>query len=296
MKPTALYSPEPAKGWLPWGALAPVIGLLLVALPAIAAWKLEHPFGLVDERGEPEGFAGLCALLFFDFTLTGAVLLGWVRWVERRPLTTIGLVAERRRQSFVRGIGLGLATSAFVVAAIWAAGGYRAGEALPAWTSPGALLRMAILFAGFVVQSSVEEILFRGWLLSAVARKLNVALAVVLTSLVFMLLHYSPHQAWDLMLGTFLFSLFACAWALASGNIWGVMGWHSAWNWLIAVGFGVPITGIDAHLPALLVRLSPRGPDLLSGGAQGPEGSLLCSLFFGLASALLFRLGAKRNS
>ena len=25
MKPTSIYSPEPAKGWLPWGALAPFL-------------------------------------------------------------------------------------------------------------------------------------------------------------------------------------------------------------------------------------------------------------------------------
>ncbi len=41
MKPTVLYSPEPAKGWLPWGALAPFVCIFIVALPAIAAWKIE---------------------------------------------------------------------------------------------------------------------------------------------------------------------------------------------------------------------------------------------------------------
>lgn len=295
MKSVALYSPAPARGWLPWGALAPFLAILLVALPAIAAWKIEHAFGLVNEKGDPQGFSGLCALLFFDFSLTGAVLLAWIRLVERRPLATIGLLGEQPGRSFLAGLGIGFATSTLVVAAIGLAGGYAVGGLLPAWTAPSALLRMAVLLAGFAVQSSVEELLFRGWLMSAIARKLNLVLAVVLTSTVFMLLHYSPHQAWDIMLGTFLFSLFACAWALRSGNLWGVMGWHAGWNWLIAVGFELPITGLDAHLPALLVRLAPSGPDVLSGGAQGPEGSVLCSLFFAVASTLLFWLRARER-
>lgn len=295
MKSVALYSPAPARGWLPWGALAPVLAILIVALPAMVAWKIEHRFGLVTERGEPIGFAGLCSLLFFDFGLTLAVLFGWVRLVERRTLATLGLVGERPWRTFLAGLGVGLATSTLVVAAIGLAGGYAVRELLPAWASASALGRMAILLAGFAVQSSVEEILFRGWLMSAIARKLNLVLAVVLTSTVFMLLHYSPHQAWDVMLGTFLFSLFACAWALHSGNIWGVMGWHAGWNWLIAVGFELPITGLDAHLPALLVRLAPRGPDVLTGGAQGPEGSAICSLFFAVASTLLFWLRARER-
>ncbi len=293
MPPTVLYSPAPAKGWQPWGALAPLLCILIVALPSIAAWKIEAWLGLVDAKGEPLGFAGLCALLFLDFSFVGAVLFAWVRFVERRSLATIGLLGDRPWRTVLAGLGIGLATSTLVVAAIGLAGGYALGEILPAWASPPALLRMAILLAGFAVQSSVEEILFRGWLMSAIARRLNVVLAVVLTSTVFMLLHYSPHQAWDIMLGTFLFSVFACAWALTTGNIWGVMGWHIGWNWLIAVGFELPITGFDAHLPALIAKLTPVGPDALTGGAQGPEGSYLCALFFAAASALLIRRTAR---
>ena len=138
--------------------------------------------------------------------------------------------------------------------------------------------------------------------MSAIARKLNVALAVVLTSTVFMLLHYSPDQPWDLMLGSFLFSLFACAWALHSGSIWGVMGWHAGWNWLIAVGFELPITGLEARVPALLVRLTPvgsGGPHRRHPGARG-ELSLHDLLRHCLGAALLepfpARCGAPRGA
>ncbi len=288
MRPIALYSPEPARGWLPWGPLAPLLCLVIVALPAIAAWKIEHQLGLVSAKGDPLGFGGLCSLLFLEFGVTGALLFAWVRFVERRPLSTIGLVPGRALRTFLSGQAVGLATSAGLVAAIWLGGGYAAGGPFLAWSSLAALAKIGVLWWGFAVQSSVEEILFRGWLMSAVARKLNVSWAVVLTSLVFMLLHYGPGQHWSLMLGTFLFSLFACAWALRAGNIWGVMGWHAAWNWLLAVGFEVPITGLDVDVPALLVKLSPVGSDVLTGGGEGPEGSFLCTLFLAVASAWLF--------
>ncbi|HFF5999790.1 CPBP family intramembrane glutamic endopeptidase [Stenotrophomonas maltophilia] len=137
----------------------------------------------------------------------------------------------------------------------------------------------------FIFQASVEEIIFRGWMLSLVARKANVAAAVLLVSLVFCFLHFSPHQPLRVTLGIFLFSLFTCAWALRTGNIWGVMGWHAGWNGLLATGFELPVTGMDAHLPALLVALRPQGLDALTGGAQGPEGSYLCSVFFVAAIA-----------
>jgi hypothetical protein len=95
------------------------------------------------------------------------------------------------------------------------------------------------------------------------------------------------------VLSSFLFSVFACAWALRTGQIWGVMGWHAGWNWLLAVGFEVPVTGLNAGLPALLVQLVPRGPALLTGGSQGPEGSLWCSFFF--AAGIAYHLGRARQ-
>ena len=47
---------------------------------------------------------------------------------------------------------------------------------------------------------------------------------------------------------------------------------------LLATGFGLRVTGLDAHLPALLVTLVPSGPGYLTGGVEGPEGSLFASL------------------
>jgi len=134
-----------------------------------------------------------------------------------------------------------------------------------------------------------EELVFRGWSLSAVARKFNVAWGVALSSFVFCLLHYERGQAPLVTLNLVLFSLFACAWALRSNRIWGVMGWHVGWNWLLATGFHLPVTGLDVPVPALLVHLVPTGSDFLNGGHQGPEGSIACTVFFvGAISWLVF--------
>ncbi len=297
MRSTAIYSAEPAKGWLPWGAFAPFLGLVLVIAPLAGASLGLARFHLLDAKGDPIGFAGLLAFLLVPFVLMGLVVLAWVRFVERRPQATIGLAGSDRIRTFLRGYGVGLATISSIVAAIWIAGGYDARLYGKAFASPGALMNIGLLLVGFAVQSSAEEIFFRGWLLSVISRKLNVATAVVLTSVVFSFLHYEPHQYWLVTLNTFLFSVFACAWALTTGNIWGVMGWHAGWNWLLATGFELPVTGLDAKMPALLVQLIARGPVALTGGPQGPEGSFFCGLFFAGASAfLVWRFRGSRNA
>lgn len=275
----APYSDEPARGWLPWGALAPFLTIVFVVIPVLATLAPMEAMGLVDGWGDPIGGArGLIAFLLPPFALTGLLVLGWVRFVERRPLATIGLTRPGGPRRFLLGLAIGVGTIFAVVAASWIAGALDAAGYAPAFASPAALGNIAFLLLAFAVQSSVEEILFRGWLLSVIARKFNIVAAVAVTSIVFAFLHFSPGQPWLVTLNILLFSVFACCWALKAGNIWGVMGWHAGWNWLLATGFDLPVTGLDAGVPALLVRLIPVGPDWLTGGAQGPEGSIFCAV------------------
>lgn len=295
MKPTALFSPVAAKGWLPWGMLAPFLLLAFVVAPLFTTDEVLVSMGLLTQRGDPIGLPGLYAFLLVAFTVTGLLTFAWVLLVERRPLSSIGLTASGAAP-FFRGIGIGIVTIGAIVAAIWALGGYQADGFGLAFATPEALVAIAILLGCFMLQASVEEIIFRGWLMSVLARRFNVPTAVIVTSVVFMLLHFGPGEKLIAMASTSLFSLFACLWALKANNIWGVMGWHAGWNWFLATGFEVPVTGFDAGVPALVVKLIPRGGDLVTGGAEGPEASVICLAFLVGASALfLWRLRPRRD-
>jgi uncharacterized protein len=295
VKSRALYSAEPHRGWLPWGALAPLLGLLFVIIPLLSyVLGLEHS-GLLDANGDPVGLPGIFLFLLVPFAGMGLLVLGWVRFIERRPLPTIGFTRPRGAATFARGALLGCATILAVVIVSWLAGGFKAMAFVPALRSPTALLSIAGLLLCFLVQASVEEIIFRGWMLSAIARKFNVAWAVILSSLIFCLLHYGRGQHWLVTLNLALFALFACSWAIRTENIWGVMGWHAGWNWLLATGFQLPVTGLDVKMPALLIALEPQGSDYLTGGTQGPEGSIACTVFFVAGILLLANRGMKRR-
>jgi len=283
-----LFSAEPHKGWLPWGLLAPFLCIFFVALCALGPSPLMEQLGWIDAKGDPVGLTGWYGFLVIPFGLNGLLILAWVLLVERRPLATIGLGGPERLKPMLQGVLVGAATILAVVFAIGLAGGYSPGAVAPALASSGALTGIGLLLLSFIVQAGVEEIIFRGWLLSVITRKLGLPVAVVLVSLVFTFLHYSPHQEARVMLSSFLFSAFACAWAIRAGNIWGVMGWHAGWNWLLGTGFELPVTGFQLGLPALLVKLTPQGSVFLTGGDQGPEGSWLCSAFFAVGIAVLW--------
>jgi uncharacterized protein len=276
----SIYSQAPAGGWLPWGVLAPFVCLVLaVATQIPAALLLEH-MGAIDANGDTIGTQGLMATLLIPFLAWGLAVLAWVLVIERRPLATIGLTKPGGVRSLLGGHFVGVGTISAVVAMIWLAGAYHSTAYLPALANPGSLINIAILLVCFLVQSSVEEIIFRGWLLSVITRRLNLIFAVALSSILFTFLHFTPGQPWLVTGNLMLFAVFACFWAIASNHVWGVMGWHAGWNWMLATGFEVPVTGIDAHVPALAVALAPIGSDFVTGGAQGPEGSIMCTIFF----------------
>lgn len=295
MNSRAIYSPEPHRGWLPWGALTPILALVFFIAPTFPIM-----FGLVKLGVfDPKRFAGFQDIALYTlaaFTGVGLTVLAWVHFVERRPLATIGLTRPGVLGKFVRGHLTGCASIIFVIVATWAAGGYEATAYAPAWLSPSALIRIAALLFCFVLQGSVEEIVFRGWMLSAIARKFNVAWGIGLSSFIFCLLHFNPGLNWLVMLNLVLFSLFACTWALKKNSIWGIMGWHAGWNWLLATGFQLPVTGIDVKLPALLAAMNPQGSVYLTGGAQGPEGSLACMVLFIGGIAWMLRPAADRKA
>jgi len=285
-----LYPAESARGWIPWGALAPFLGLIFVVATALLGdWLIEDYVHLSPE-GNPLDPTALIAFTLVPFGLLLLLLLAWVRFVERRSLASIGFRGEHKLREFLRGHCLGLAGLCIVVAGIWILGGLRFSALAPVFSQPAMLVPIALLLFTFALQSSVEELLVRGWLMSVLAKKFNVITAVIVSSALFSLLHFSPRTHWIVMVGTILFSLFASVWALRSRSVLGVMGWHAGWNWLLAVGFGLPLTGLDVGIPALIVELQPVGPEWLTGGTQGPEASVVCFAYFVVGMALMWRM------
>ena len=291
-----LYPAAPARGWIPWGALAPFLLLIFVIATALLGDGLISNFVNMDAMGNPLDATALVAFTVVPFSFLALVLLAWVRFVERRTLESIGIRGEHQLRDFLRGHALGLVGIAGIVVVMWIAGGLRTVAAAPVFSQPGFLVPILVLLFTFALQASVEELLFRGWLLSVLVRKFNVPIAAVVSSALFSLLHFSRGQHWHVTIGTILFGLFACAWALRTRSVLGVMGWHAGWNWLLAVGFGLPITGLDVGIPALLAEMEPAGPFWLTGGSQGPEASVVCFGYFAVGIGwMLAREHAKRH-
>ena len=129
----------------------------------------------------------------------------------------------------------------------------------------------------FLLVGVVEEVIFRGILFRLIADKWNIAVGLTTSSLLFGLAHLgNPGATLWAALAIALASgwLFGMAYAYHR-TIWVPIGMHWAWNYLEGGVFGCAVSGTPlGYLPLITPRIS--GADILSGGAFGPEASIIC--------------------
>jgi uncharacterized protein len=85
-----------------------------------------------------------------------------------------------------------------------------------------------------------------------------------------------------------------CLSVRVTGSAWWAIGFHTAWDWAETYFYGTSDSGLAARGHFLSTR--PAGNPMLSGGADGPEGSLLVLGILALLLAALPAVYARRRS
>jgi len=153
----------------------------------------------------------------------------------------------------------------------------------------GALWALGFLFVGLY-----EEFIMRGYSLYTLASGITFWPSAVILSLVFFLGHvHNSGEDWLGLANVFLFGMFACFTLWKTGSLWFAVGVHAAWDWGQTFFYSTPDSGLKANGQLLNVHIS--GPVWLSGGAAGPEGSLICAIFLLLSLAAFAVIVPKRK-
>lgn len=240
-------------------------------------------------------------------TLIAVALSMWLaaRFIDRRRFADFGF---HMNQSWWADLGFGLLLGALLMAAIfllqWAAGWVTVvgtfQTAIPGQPFALALLQPIVLFLCIGIY---EEMLARGYLLLNLSEGLNlrsigprgaVLLAWLLSSAIFGLGHaINPNATFLSTANLVLAGLLLGLGYVLTGQLALPIGLHITWNLFQGTVFGFPVSGL--HLSqATLIAIEQRGPDLLTGGAFGPEGGLLGTAGT-LLSAMLLLLWVRRR-
>jgi uncharacterized protein len=260
--------------------LAPVANALL------ASFLVPMVTGLVP-NGRPN--ATIAAGLAAGFLPLFVLLAAWLWLVEARPLWTIGLVRARAVRSYVAGVGVGLAMMMSAAALLALAGLVTfeapAGGAGAGWAAVGGV---GVLALGWFVQGAAEEALLRGYLLPVVGIRWGAPAGIAVSALVFAGMHgFNGHIGPLGLINLALFGWFAALYALREGGLWGVCAVHTAWNWAQGNLLGLQVSG-TAPRWAILVDLRTVGPDVITGGAFGPEGGLAVTAVLAVSIAVVW--------
>lgn len=124
--------------------------------------------------------------------------------------------------------------------------------------------------------SAGEEILFRGYGFQMLMRAWGPHTAIFTIGAVFAALHGgNPHSTWLGVLNTAGFGILFGYALLRSGDLWLPIGLHFGWNFTLPL-FGVNVSGLTMRLTGYQMEWNTA--PLWSGGAYGPEGSILTSV------------------
>ena len=132
-------------------------------------------------------------------------------------------------------------------------------------------------FILFTIVSLNEEIAIRGYILHNLSSSFNKYVALIISSLVFMIMHLgNPNIGILPLVNLFLAGIFLGIYTIHKNNLWFPIGAHLTWNYLQGPIFGFEVSGNKINS---LFEQKPNGHELLTGGNFGFEGSIILTLF-----------------
>ncbi len=135
------------------------------------------------------------------------------------------------------------------------------------------LATLLFLFLEHLMTGYWEELVFLGYLFQNMTAGLGLTPAILLSCLLYGAIHHmNPNATYLSSTIIILFGFLRIYGYLATGMLWLSMGMHIGWNFFQGPVFGFAASG---HEKTSWLELKFTGPDWLSGGAFGPEGSLL---------------------
>jgi hypothetical protein len=257
------------------GAWIPVV--LLLMLPLFGLDELLGGAALSDPDDED-------AHVVFTFAMWGTALIATrflARHMDARPIADFGLRLDRQwGRDYLAGLAIGALPMAAIFLVLYAGG----------WIVVDAVQLTTAIFIGLLVDLIAhfgvgfgEELTSRGPLMLNLEETFRFSrlhpivpafLAIAITSTMFGLMHAGNNHASAISNVNLIFAGVALAIPVLLTRQLGIsMGAHTSWNFVQGAIFGFPVSGHVLVTPVIDSR--EVGPDVLTGGAFGPEAGVL---------------------
>jgi membrane protease YdiL (CAAX protease family) len=233
----------------------------------------------------------------FVVILAGTLVVWLVRkYIDKKTFISLGL---RLDSLAIKDFFVGLVISSLMIGTIFVvfliSGFLEIAEI--GWNSNGIFAAFEILLWFFGIGLAVgwsEELAFRGYLLQNMKDGTGMFWAVLLSCILYGLLHMSNPGS-TLVSGVIIavFGFLRIFGWLRTGQLWLSMGMHAGWDFFQGPILGFTISGMNTES---LIKHTVSGPGWFTGGSFGPEAGIvvLPVIIFGLIFMYLWT--AKRKN
>lgn len=233
---------------------------------------------------------------FPAIVLTSLVASGFANWVslriyEQKPLPDVGLWWNRQSmRNAALGIAGGVGAAALVLAGPLAAGVAHLRPAGGEFHVATLAFVALMLLAG----AAGEEMLFRGYGFQLLIRSAGPVATVLPVGVLFAALHAGNPNATPLgLVNTAGFGILFGFAFLRTRDLWLPIGLHFGWNFTLPL-FGVNVSGLKIGVTGHAMEWAAGA--LWSGGAYGPEASVLTSAVLVVLSFYVWKAPFARQS
>ncbi len=208
-------------------------------------------------------------ILMMIFQLIATVFSVWIfqKFINRESFLSIGLDFYQFKDDFTSGLllGAGFISIGFGVLYIL--------NYIEVVLVQISYLDQLIYILLFIIVSLNEEIAIRGYILKNLCQSFNKYIALVFSSMVFMLMHIgNPNISILSVVNLFLAGIFLGIYCIHKNNLWFPIGAHFTWNYFQGPIFGFEVSGNKVKS---LFNQNLIGSDIITGGEFGFEGSIL---------------------
>ncbi|HWZ63918.1 MAG TPA: type II CAAX endopeptidase family protein [Steroidobacteraceae bacterium] len=268
-----------------WRARAlqnPFVRILLALLSiAIPFAMVATPFNLfVSDKS----LKRLGALLLTAIVL--GAYSGYVRIIERRSVNELS--GSRMLRELGAGILLGALLFCMTIGLLAALGVYHV-------TGTNGWMVVAAVLPGFILSGVLEEVVMRGIVFRILEHSFGSWLGLAVSAAIFGLLHLLNPGTTLLNAGCVMVEagvLLAAAY-MVTRRLWFCIGLHIAWNFTEGGIFSAVVSGGDTKG---LLQARFAGPDWLTGGAFGAEGSVVALAICAAAGILLVAQAVRKGN
>ena len=220
----------------------------------------------------------LCSYIF-----SAIILLFFVKYFEKTTLDYFGFSKENNLVAFKVGLGLAILSLVGIVGILLMSNNISL--TLSKDLKIGIIIILVILV---LMQGFLEEIVFRGYLMTRLAAKKGKWLAILLSSIFYLVFRMSNPSSSKLdLINIFLISIVMSLLYWYFDNILVIAIFHAFWNCISGVILGFNISGIRVSDSIFTVEVI-SDKQILIGGSYGIEGSIIATVFFAILGLLVY--------